>query len=1155
MGRVFKSWWFLTIVLTLLLLLLVTVGLPLFVAALRPLWLRLLLGLLIVATWGLLAFLRVRKARKASAAIAAELSQPNAADQESKALAARMKEALTALRTASGRKRDYLYNRPWYVIIGPPGAGKTTALLNSGLRFPFAEQALKGVGGTRNLDFWFADEAALVDTAGRYTTQDSDHVVDASGWTSFLSLLKKHRPLQPVNGIIVAIPVDELIRSDRAQIDAHAAAVMRRLREVRTTLEVAAPVYVLLTKADLLAGFTEYFDDLDFEGRRAVLGATLPYAAGKPDMAALATAFDAMAQSIADRQAKRLFEEVDAARRSLLLGFPSQLQSLRARLMRFLEGAFVSAETGGMLRGFYLASGVQEGAPLDRILSGMAEVYDRPQQVRTGASGKAYFLNRLLTNVLFEEAGLVQMDPRARARQRARLAGMIGMIGFVSFLTLTAWGVSFARNRSFQEQARDAAAQVRQQIKDAAIDTTEIRDGDPDLRQALPVLDALRALPQGYAQRQAGGPPLSMRFGLFESGLSRQSEEAYREGLRRIMLPRILLRLEKYMQGHAGDAMALYEPLKVYLLLGGKGPPGKLDTGAIESWVTGDWTREVYPGADSGAERDELRTHLRALLADPDLTTGWAGRTPPLDGNLVQSARSVVQTLSLGERAYAVMRQKAATAGPPWLAANYISPGDAAAFTDPNGVLALQVPYFFTRDGFDKSYTVGLATVQHDVERDAWVLGSNAESVRSDIGSVRQSVASFYAKEYIAAWERVLAALKPADYFSNLVANSAFTKSPSPLKVILLELRRNTSFEGGAAGAAGRVLNQRLARSRTGTFIQDMQAGRDNGLDASGQISSHFGELHDYVGDPKGQGPVDDFVQAVREAGRAVQAARSGAGIGGSDALQAQMAQAMANVQAAASAVAPQQLRNFLDAAAKGGAAAQVSTATGAVTTTYAATVLPACREVAQEHYPFFATSDQDAPTIGVLGVFGSTGVIEQFVQQRLAPLMDRDGPLWRWRSDSPVTASLDPASPEEFAKAAQLRDLLATGLQLRIGVDRMSPDTASVEFSSGMTTKKFDRDSPGPSPVAWSAQGTPEAYVAFQPQTGGAAPVRIEAEGPWALFRLLDKAEKQNNGPRAIKATFRSGGQWVTLLVTLPNDRNPFSRGGLWSFRCPTSL
>ncbi|MET1110285.1 MAG: type VI secretion system membrane subunit TssM, partial [Allosphingosinicella sp.] len=561
MRRVFANWWVLTIGLMLIVLLLLTVGLPLFVAALKPFWIRILLGLLVVGIWALLAVLRVRKARKASAAIAEELSRPSAADEEGKLLAARMKTAMSALRTESGRKRDYLYSRPWYVIIGPPGAGKTTALLNSGLRFPYAEQALKGVGGTRNLDFWFAEEAALVDTAGRYTTQDSDREVDSRGWNSFLALLKKHRPLQPINGIIVAIGVDELIRSDRAAIDAHAAAVMRRLRELRTTLEVSAPVYVLLTKADLLAGFTEYFDDLDFEGRRAVLGSTLPFSSARPDMEGLAKAFDAMTQSVTDRQAKRLFEEVDAGRRSLVLGFPSQLQSLRARLMRFLESAFVSADSGAMLRGFYLTSGVQEGAPLDRILSGMADVYDRPAEAKPGAAGKAYFLNRLLTDVMFDEAGLVQMDPRARGRQRARLAAMVGMIGLAAVVTLSAWGVSFANNRTFQRTLLASAVQVKSDIRQNGLDLKAVSRDDPDLRHALPMLNALRALPQGFEQRQAGGPPLSMRFGLFQRGLSRRAEEAYLDAVRRIMLPRLLLRLEQHMESQRGNPMALYEPL------------------------------------------------------------------------------------------------------------------------------------------------------------------------------------------------------------------------------------------------------------------------------------------------------------------------------------------------------------------------------------------------------------------------------------------------------------------------------------------------------------------------------------------------------------------------------------------------------------------
>src|SRR5678809_1739494 len=70
----------------------------------------------------------------------------------------------------------YLYELPWYLIIGAPGSGKTTALRHSGLKFPLAdvagEDAIRGVGGTRNCDWWFTDQAVLIDTAGRFTTQD-----------------------------------------------------------------------------------------------------------------------------------------------------------------------------------------------------------------------------------------------------------------------------------------------------------------------------------------------------------------------------------------------------------------------------------------------------------------------------------------------------------------------------------------------------------------------------------------------------------------------------------------------------------------------------------------------------------------------------------------------------------------------------------------------------------------------------------------------------------------------------------------------------------------------------------------------------------------------------------------------------------------------
>src|SRR5579863_8105819 len=202
--------------------------------------------------------------------VTAVQSDPSAlaSAEEVAALREKLTTALALLKRASG-SRGYLYEQPWYAIIGPPGAGKTTALLNAGLRFPLAaemgQSAVAGVGGTRLCEWWFTEDAVLIDTAGRYTTQDSDAAVDRAGWEGFLDLLKRTRARQPLNGVIVAIGIDEIAAAPREERLAHARAIRRRVKEIGDRLAVRLPVYAVFTKADLLVGFSEFFDDLDRE--------------------------------------------------------------------------------------------------------------------------------------------------------------------------------------------------------------------------------------------------------------------------------------------------------------------------------------------------------------------------------------------------------------------------------------------------------------------------------------------------------------------------------------------------------------------------------------------------------------------------------------------------------------------------------------------------------------------------------------------------------------------------------------------------------------------------------------------------------------------------------------------------------------------------
>ncbi|MEW6690378.1 MAG: type VI secretion system membrane subunit TssM [Pseudomonadota bacterium] len=326
---------------------------------------------------------------------------------ELESIRGRFARALEAL----GAKR--VEELPWYVFIGAPGSGKTTALANSGLRFvlPPAEGATPGIGGTRNCDWWFAEEAVLLDTAGRYTTQASSARADAAAWHGFLALVKRFRPGRPLNGAFVTVSVPDLLlwtKLERARFAGH---VRMRLAEMYAALGERFPIYLLATKTDLLAGFTEFFGELDVEGRAQVWGTTFDLQLDPATLEArYAEEFAALEARLNAEMLARLHEEGDLQRRASIYRFPQQFHALGPLMGEFLAQSFTTQveHRAPLLRGVYFTSGTQEGNPIDRVLGTLARTFslERAAAVERGPSGRGYFISRLLREVVLAEAGL-----------------------------------------------------------------------------------------------------------------------------------------------------------------------------------------------------------------------------------------------------------------------------------------------------------------------------------------------------------------------------------------------------------------------------------------------------------------------------------------------------------------------------------------------------------------------------------------------------------------------------------------------------------------------------------------------------------------------------------------------------------------------------
>src|SRR6185436_20593637 len=169
----------------------------------------------------------------------------------------------------------------------------------------------------------------------------------------------------------------DLLVQTPAERAGHIRAVRQRVDEIYAYFKIRFPIYVLLTKADLIAGFTDFFEDLGKEEREQVWGFTFPLDDGEPtgDLGARVKAeYDALLHRLNDRLLTRLEQERDPARRALIFGFPGQMALLRDVLDEFLTGCFRPSqfETPLLLRGVYLTSGTQEGTPIDRLLGSVA---------------------------------------------------------------------------------------------------------------------------------------------------------------------------------------------------------------------------------------------------------------------------------------------------------------------------------------------------------------------------------------------------------------------------------------------------------------------------------------------------------------------------------------------------------------------------------------------------------------------------------------------------------------------------------------------------------------------------------------------------------------------------------------------------------------
>jgi type VI secretion system protein ImpL len=1178
--------WFVTLIGAIALSLIVWfIGPLIAVADKRPLesdMVRLIVVMGIVFLWGLVnIFSRVKEKRTndqmTQALTQAKDAAGSEAGEEIALLRKRLEESLALLKKGAGSKGKgrYLYQLPWYMLIGPPGSGKTTALQNSGLNFPLAakygKDPVKGVGGTRNCDWWLTDEAVLLDTAGRYTTQDSHASTDQAGWKGFLGLLKKFRPRQPINGALVAISIADVVALSSGERVAHARAIRQRLRELSDEFGIRFPVYVLLTKADLIAGFIEYFDDLGREEREQVWGMTLPLDRGTEDeppaVVGFGAGFDALVQRAHDRQLARVQQETDLNKRALIYGFPAQLASLKELLQEFLGEIFMPNRYEGrpLLRGIYFTSGTQEGTPIDRIMAGVAQTFglDRQRLSAFSGGGRAYFLTRLLRSVVFAEASVAGADAKLERRQSVLRQGAFAAAGAVFVAAIAAWTVSFLGNRSL---IADVDAQVAQYAQAApAVATTQVNDGD--VMRVLPLVRYLRAMPAGYDARNDSAP-WSVSFGLYQgSKLGSQEVLAYRRALNTVFLPRLLVRLGAQIRGNLAKPDYVQEGLKTYLMLGGAGP---LDKDLVRAWMDFDWKAQ-FPGPDKDELRNELAAHLNALLEAPLQPIA-------LDGSVIDIARRTLLQSSLASRAYNTMKQSAAARKlPEWrISANAGSAPDRVFVRNSGKLLSDGIPGFYTYEGFYKVFMPGLAKVAHDQASESWVLGDAApkggEAAISS--SLQRDIAQLYTNDYIAQWDGLIAdiAVVPFRGMQNAAETVNLLSSPtaSPLKLLLTSIAKETQLTrapdiGGALGgkAAAAAQNATAGATAAANKLAGIvgQAAIPTPPSYGQPVDDHFRRLHDFVlgaqvpGQPPAPAPIDDLIRGLND----VYLQLNRLGQPGQDLVKADSG-AVQKLATDATRLPPP-LAAMVAGIARGASTTVVGGARTQINDDWQAKVLPFCQRALDNRYPIVRASQTDVTLDDFAKLFAPNGLIDAFFKTNLKPFVDTSHIPWRWQKVDNIELGISQDVLTQFQRAAAIRDGFfgggaAPAVKFELTPVSLDAQVTQVLIDINGQEATYAHGPPRPTLVQWpGAGGSERGRIAFSPAASGQTS-SITKSGPWSLFRLLDEAKIQGTGlSDKLQITFSVGGRSAVYEVNANSVNNPLTMKELHEFRCPARL
>lgn len=1103
---------------------------------------------------------------------------------------------LKALRTHNGLGRllegkRYLYELPWYLTLGFSEAGKTSMLTNAGLRFPLAggARSAASVEGDCKTPAWrFTNEAVLIDPVGNSTSQTHKPEAAKAEWSRFLDLLRKYRGRAPINGAVVTISVADLVKQPSQERADAAFKIRNRLAELRQELGIEFPIYVVVTKVDLLPGFAQYFQYLGIEGRAQSWGFGLPpVEKSKRNQPALAIAelcrveMAALEARLIAGETDRFNEEFDADRRKALLGLAEEFEALECPLSDLVDQIFVNSrydntQHNAMLRGVYFTSAAQTGESVMaaddtvtlRVLD--AKTPDEELTSRTATGSESYFLQDLFQRGIFTESHLVR--PNLRWEFRFRLMRLLAhAFVLVVFLWLVAgFYLSFGHNSNYidvvQAKVKALAAQV----------TSFYKKPEPGATPAL--LAEAHDLP-AFRGLVLTEPPLHWRYGLYVPPQVLAAVMGAHIKLEdNLLVPYLVRRVETVLSAAIADkdSKLSYDTLRVYLMLYDK---GSFNASDVRGWVQSDWA--TGGGADAFGGRITVVEHLNSLL------DGSRPIQSPYVKNeeLIRSARDFLDGNTSTERLYDRAKAAMMEAAPQdFTLVRAIGPQAGTVFSRASGEpLERGIPGLFTYDGYHKLFNARLPGFVSQAQAiDAWVMGRAGAGVSAQKKTLESAagkltgddpltweIRRLYLTEYAQRWTEFLSdirALTGNNLAFDLEILRNFAAPDSPLARLGRVVVRETTLSQGVESEDKSLADRALAVLDKKSDKISGFAARAEGRQERELVDNRFAALREVVTghadmvapnakDKGGQPRLDAIASMVNAYYTSLMVA--------SNALETRNlpppVEAGAQLKMEAAKL-PAPLKEVLaDLVVQG--TRDVNKGIGDILIAQMnAVVGESCRSAIDGKYPFTPTSAQDVDAEDFARVFASGGVLDDFFQKVLAPHVDATISPWRYKLNAPDVPPVAGPSLIPFQRAKEIREVFfrdpgakKMAWKIDLKVVELDPEIVELTMDFDGQSMRYVHGPVIPLKVTWpgprAGQGAEiTANPRVRPETS-----TLTANGPWAMMRVIAKGKLANSvSPSNFVAEYDFDGRKAKLDINTGSLANPWTTRLLQGFQCP---